>query len=61
MLANVLPQIVSGMVQISREEPEDPIDFLERFIRRLGQETETNATKRVRDQFFRIIKEIEGK
>ncbi len=59
LLANVLPQLVRGLVTIHREHPEDPVQFLESFIRQVGQDTKERVVSTARNKFYDTIREVE--
>lgn len=59
LLDNVLPHLARGMVHISRELPDDPIGFLENYIRTVANQIESSTVEKVRDDFYRRIREVE--
>jgi hypothetical protein len=60
LLDNVLPHLAKGMVYISRDQPDDPIGFLESYIRGVANQIETSTVEKVRDDFYRTIREVEA-
>lgn len=61
LVLNVLPKVAEGMVRIAREKPDDPIDFLQRFLREAGAKAESDAVSDAKNEFYRLLAEAEGR
>ena len=57
LLANVMPCLVQGMVEIGKGKIEDPIMYISQFLQREGQRLEDAAEAEALEAFNRILAE----
>jgi hypothetical protein len=56
---NVLPQLAAGFIHITREKPDDPIEYLQSFLRQAGEKAELIAIEKAREKFFNALSNAE--
>jgi hypothetical protein len=55
LTASVLPQVAAGLVQIQREQPEDPILFLAEHLLKHSAGNNKQAQDKARQRFVELL------
>ena len=61
LLDLVLPHLAEASVRISREQPDDPIQFMADFLRDRGNQVEEQARERARVAFYSALDEANAR
>lgn len=56
-----MPVLASGMVQIVRDRPEDPIQYLSHYLREQSILAKESAEKEASSQFYRILEDANAR